>query len=289
MTGSSGASIWADEQWSRIRQAIVEDVRAARVAGNVLPTVGPLEPGESFVPSLSLTTRKDDPDPRTGVSVDDTDTLTLSTLQVKVWLRQAQVADPQLAAASVAFRRAASVLARLEDEIVFNGQPDRDLLPVGSAAEGVAEVLGGAGTSGLISRAAKPVPKGGNSDLGENLVAAVSATVGDLEGRFQTGPFACVLGANYFKAVQSPNNSLVLPQDRILPFLQGGPLVRSPVLAADTGLLIALGGAPIQLVLATDASVEFLQTTPDAWSLFRVYEKMVLRINEPEAVQQLEA
>ena len=98
-----------------------------------------------------------------------------------------------------------------------------------------------------------------------------------------------MLGANYFREVQSPNNSLVLPQDRILPFLNGGPLVRSSALENDTGLVIALGGAPIELVIATDASVEFLQKTPDAWSLFRVYEKMVLRIKEPKAVQRLKA
>jgi uncharacterized linocin/CFP29 family protein len=81
----------------------------------------------------------------------------------------------------------------------------------------------------------------------------------------------------------------VLPQDRILPFLNGGPLVRSSALENNAGLVIALGGAPIDLVLATDVSVEFLQKTPDAWSLFRVYEKMVLRVKEPEAVQHLTA
>jgi hypothetical protein len=39
-----------------------------------------------------------------------------------VYLRGAQVADPELETALSAFRRAANVLARLEDRIIFTGQ-----------------------------------------------------------------------------------------------------------------------------------------------------------------------
>jgi uncharacterized linocin/CFP29 family protein len=289
------ASFWTDGQWSAVRQVIAEEMRAARVAGNVLPTVGPLESDASFVPTLSVS-RAAVPGNSAGLSVDDATTLTLATLQVKVFLRQGQVTDPELAASLVAFRRAANVLAHLEDEIVLKGQPGPGRVPVGTTvAEGIAEVLGGQEVDGLTgidaSQASRTGKKKGEglARVGEGLVSAVSDAVGALEGRFQTGPFACVLGANYFLAVQSPNNSLVLPQDRILPFLNGGPLVRSSALENNSGLVIALGGAPIDLVLATDASVEFLQNTPDAWSLFRVFEKMVLRVKEPKAVQHLRA
>lgn len=287
MADNDVANFWSDEQWSQIRQAIAEEMRAARVAGNILPIDGPLESEVSVVPKSKLIEPGQPPTHVKGLSVDDTTTLTLSTLQVKVYLSQAQVADPELAGALMVFRRAAKVLARLEDEIVFKGQPEPNKLPVGSAAPGIAEVLGGEKVDGLS--AGKPSLAGGQNDLGERLVSAVSDAVGVLERRFQTGPFACALGAKYFLAVQSPNNSLVLPQDRILPFLNGGPLVRSSALEDYSGLVIALGGAPIELVIATDASVEFLQKTPDAWSLFRLYEKMVLRIKEPQAVQHLTA
>ena len=128
-----------------------------------------------------------------GLSVDDATTLTLSTLQVKVFLRQGQVADPQLAAALMVFRRAANVLAHLEDEIVFKGQPEPNKLPVGSAVPGIAEVLGGEKVDGLSTIAGKPSLAGGRNDLGERLVSAVSDAVGALERRFQTGPFGCVL------------------------------------------------------------------------------------------------
>ena len=88
----------------------------------------------------------------------------------------------------------------------------------------------------------------------------------------------------------------MLPQDRIIPFLSGGPLVRSstldqiwpfPFFRIFTGLVIALGGAPVEIVVATDIHFEFLQVTPQPVHIFRVSEKMALRIKEPEAIIQL--
>ena len=45
----------------------------------------------------------------------------LATLQVIVPVRNAQMADPELASALALFRRAANVVARLEDAVVFRG------------------------------------------------------------------------------------------------------------------------------------------------------------------------
>ena len=53
-------------------------------------------------------------------------------------------------------------------------------------------------------------------------------------------------------------------------------------------MVVALGGAPVELVVATDVCVQFLQLTAVPEYLFRVCEKMVLRIKEPEAIMQLE-
>jgi uncharacterized linocin/CFP29 family protein len=80
---------------------------------------------------------------------------------------------------------------------------------------------------------------------------------------------------------------MVLPQDRILPFLGGGALVRSSVMREQTGVVVALGGAPIDLVVGTDISVSFLQVTEAPLFVFRVYEKIVLRIKQPSAIEPL--
>ena len=81
-----------------------------------------------------------------------------------------------------------------------------------------------------------------------------------------------------------------MPQDRIVPFLGGGPLLRSSTLLAGYGVVVALGGAPIELVVATDMSLQFLQVTDPGpkmespYFLFRVYEKVALRIKERNAI-----
>ena len=105
------------------------------------------------------------------------------------------------------------------------------------------------------------------------------------------GPFAVVLGQQLFLVAQTPEpGSLVLPQDRIIPFLGGGPLLRSSTLDESrfTGVVVALGGAPLELVVASDMSVQFLQVSAEPAFLFRVSEKIALRIREPDAIVQLD-
>ena len=100
-----------------------------------------------------------------------------------------------------------------------------------------------------------------------------------------------MLGQQLFLVAQTPDpGSLVLPQDRITPFLSGGPLLRSSTLDAWSGfggVVVALGGAPIELVVATDMSLQFLQVTSQPEFVFRVSEKIALRIREPQAIVQL--
>ena len=55
------------------------------------------------------------------LGIDDRDTIRLATLQVIVPVRNAQMADPEMTSVLALFRRAANVVARLEDAIVFRG------------------------------------------------------------------------------------------------------------------------------------------------------------------------
>jgi hypothetical protein len=232
---------WTDEQWNKVRQVVYEEARKARVAGNFLPLYGPLDPDATYVTRQALlkpNEQNEQGDSVAGFTVGDTSVLKLPTLQVKVYLKGAQVADPEMTSALIAFRRAASVLARLEDEIIFNGQkgPNEGPTHAGQrmalAKDEPWEVRGGDKTNGLLPPPPRPIrPEPGGAlpsftdlaKIGEALVSDVSKAVGDLEEKYHPGPFACVLDHVYFTAAQTPNpNSLVLPQDRILPFLGGG-------------------------------------------------------------------
>jgi uncharacterized linocin/CFP29 family protein len=218
-------------------------------------------------------------------------------------VRNAQMADPEMSSVLTLFRRAANVLARLEDATVFRG-----LAPASTIVGGFAPPAGLAGLPpiwqitgadierGIWAQFPPPgpwiiIPAAPVQRRAQALVSAISNAIGQLEQNGQFGPFAAVLGQRLFLVAQTPDwSSLVLPQDRIIPFLGGGPLLRSSTLDAlngFTGVVIALGGAPVELVVATDMSLQFLQITSDPVFMFRICEKIALRIREPSAIVQL--
>ena len=125
----------------------------------------------------------------------------LATLQVLVPVRNAQMADPEMASVLSIFRRAANVIARLEDAIVFRG-----LAPSPAVAGGFAppagviglpavwQITGAESAEGLWSLTSPrewfPV-SGKSPDLrGHAIVRAVSGAIGRLEQQGHFGPFA---------------------------------------------------------------------------------------------------
>jgi uncharacterized linocin/CFP29 family protein len=302
---------WNDEQWARVNQVVQEEARRARVAATFLPLYGPLDADADFVrdqpityPSMAMMGFAIPG--REQLNIGDRDTIRLATLQVTVPVRNAQMADPELSSALALFRRAANVVARLEDAVVFRGLARS---PVARAALGpyqppgglvglpdIWQISGALAARGLWSRAVPPAQRIRIQLMpaitrGNRLVSAISAAIGRLEGNGHFGPFAVVLGQRLFLVAQTPDpTSLVLPQDRIIPFLGGGPLLRSSTLDdfnQFSGVVVALGGAPVELVVATDVCLQFLQVTADPVFFFRVSEKIALRIREPDAIIQL--
>ena len=234
------------------------------------------------------------------MSVDEQKTIPLTTLQVRVILHGAQMADPRLTSALEMFRRASNVLARLEDAIVFRGQKGKDQGPVDEAINGLKAiwtVRGGQKSGGLLGdpeielsdnrTCERADPSRELLGSGQHLIHQVSEKIGKLEGSGHFGPFAVVLGQTLFADAHAASAALVLPSDRIIPLLGGGPLLRSSTLPSDQGIVVALGAAPVELVVATDVSVGFLQVTTDPLFVFRVFEKIAVRIKESDAVVRL--
>jgi uncharacterized linocin/CFP29 family protein len=279
---------WTDEQWARVNQVIQEESQRARVAASFLPLYGPLPADTDFVREQTI------PPPQLpAILIEDTNAITLVTLQVRVRLRGAQLADPEMASVLTLFRRAANMLARLEDALIFNGQRAAGALP--ARAPNGTEVTGGQHSSGLLIKpdreAGRPWVLSGEQTAdvdaanGDTLVDGLAKSVGDLEDKGYFGPFALVLAQDLFVAAHRPRSGVnVLPSDRMLPLLGGGPLLRSSLVEPRYGVVVALGGAPIELVVATDMSLQFLQVTKEPGYVFRLYEKVALRIKSKMAI-----
>lgn len=390
MTSSDPQVPWTDEQWALVRQAVQKEASRSRVAATFLPLYGPLAGDADFVKSEKLDYMDSPfPVPKDGsgagskvMFVDEQEIVPLTTLQVRVVLHGAQMADAKLTSALEMFRRASNVIARLEDAIVFRGQKEKDQGPPDDALGDLKKiwtVRGGHKSGGLLeknkfykrapvrrtdaakkaevleramiaadaaieaaaaaqdeakkkaeavaiadaaakvgaeqqAKAAADAANAAKADAdrkvaaeataaaeadaaksaeavnsGQHLVHEVSQKIGNLEGEGHFGPFAVVLGQTLFARAQTASAALLLPSDRIIPFLGGGPLLRSSTLPHNEGIVVALGAAPVELVVATDISVGFLQVTTDPLYVFRVFEKIALRVKEKDAIEHLSA
>lgn len=291
----SGDIEWSEEQWNRVRQTVHDEALRARVAASFLPLFGPLPSDTQSVPVNVLGAQDDGSGPGERLEVNDYETMRLSTVSINIYLKNAQISDPELTSALIMFRRAAAIMARVEDAIIFNGQAGVGQGPVSGLGTSnmplVYQLSGGGAYQGLLDAGKSNgiVPKGGKGiGLGEQVFAAVVDAVRNLESAGYLGPFACVMGDALFRAVTTPlPNSMVLPRDSILPFLDG-PLLRSSAVDEGQAVLVSLAGAPVEIVVPGDISVRYLQATTEAEHVFRIQQKFVLRIKETSAISTIQ-
>jgi len=270
---------WSDAQWRKVNDAIAEAFGKASVAGAFLPCYGPLPGGTETVRNERL--EEDRTSRPTTIRLDadhDAVNLKLINLTVNVLLSSEQVADEALANATLAFRRAANILAQEEDRIVFEGfgrgfpNDDSPIVVNKVELQGLADLPARQRFSAL---GVQP-----NLTPGQAVVSAVVRAIHQLEDNSHPAPFACVLGNTLFDQVYEPSQSLALPAERITPLLRGGPLLRSGKMEGNTGIVVSLAGNAVDLVVGTPPTAQFLQRQADAKFLFRVYERFVLRIRD---------
>jgi uncharacterized linocin/CFP29 family protein len=294
---------WSDAQWQMVNNVIDEEFERASVAGACLSRYGPLAAGAETVRNEQLNTAA-----VAVVSVTDDTTLQLFNLTVQVPLSSEQVAHEALSSALLAFRRAANILALVEDDIVFNGYvaaapaagPGRAVAPAvrpsgtGTPARTAAVVKSGpTSLSGLIPPTGSAQINASPGVTGAAVVGLVATAIAGLEARSHTGPFACILGTDVFVEVHTPDHGLALPADRITPLLNG-PLLRSGQMPDKHGIVVPFrptgepscrAGNALDIVVATPPKAQLLQVDGNAKYIFRVYERFVLRVKDSTSVQ----
>jgi len=271
---------WSDAQWQKVRDAVNESYGKASIASAFLPLYGPLSGSAEIVRNERLTQDTSMP-PILSLDADfDAVNVRLLNLTVRVELTSEQVADESLTNALLAFRRAANILAQEEDRIVFEGlrqQPQN----LDSRFVLNDRVEPQEGLADLPKRRLFPgFDIGVDRTIGQGVVTAVVNATQRLEDSFNPGPFACVLGSELFTGVHDPSQSLVLPADRIMPLLKGGPLLRATTMHPRVGIVVSPAGNAVDIVVGTPPTVQFLQRRENARFLFRVYERFALRIRD---------
>jgi uncharacterized linocin/CFP29 family protein len=283
---------WTEEQWRRVNQVVHDEAHKTRVAASFLPLFGPLPADAATVatqavgePAIDYRQRGE---AEFRLTVDDRQTMGLTTISANVYLRRHQVAQEDLSSALIMFRRSANIIARVEDAIIFNGLA-ADGKPAGVSGLTIPEIYSvttGEAQRGLLDAVNETVEIPSNSP-GSALVRPVVEAITRLENDGHLGPFALSLGNLLYGLAYDPEpHSLVLPADRIKPLLDG-PLLRSSTLPPDEGVIVSLAGEPIDLVVASEIATRYLQVTPEPRHLFRISQRIALRVKQPQAVVTL--
>jgi len=293
MDRNTGDLGWSDEQWSRASKLVQQEAQRARVAAQFLPIYVQGDTTATAVPvrAIGLGPNPLPPPPR-RILVDNDPTLRLTSLAINVSLTSQEAGDPEQAAALIKLRRAANLIARLEDALIFRGQAGQNQFPPDTG--GLTDVLtvwGGGDQPGLLSTAGWVYAPRAELDPGangEDLAARIIEAVGRLEAAGHNRPFACVLGQTLYTRLHTPTNAMILPRDRVVPVLEG-PLLRSSTLPDAQGVVVALGGAPMEIVVSSELHVRFLQITTEPAFVLRVSERIALRVTDWTAVAALHA
>jgi hypothetical protein len=275
---------WGDDQRTLVRDLIAEEVNKARLSHNFIPTS---ELGED---ARSVRSDKYDSGNNT---VDDVTQIPLVEVSAFVSLTRAQATDKDLSSALLLIRRSANKLARAHDAIIFNGQPKADELPPKAKDLGLKAEWGSA-NGGLFetrNEVKVEVDPAGEQTIGEALVGAVAEAVVRLENAGYIGSYVLILGQTLFAEANTPSTgSMVLPTDRIKNLLeleQDQHVHRSSVLDDEMGVLLSLGGAPMDRAVAINPTFEFLRIGEHERRMCRVFERFALRLKEKDSVIKL--
>jgi len=170
------------------------------------------------------------------------------------------------------------------------------------------------GAVGLINGAGLQEPPLGIDPpplTSQNLFNSIVSAVTTLEANSYAGPYYCILSNEAFIVVNSPTDAMILPSDRIVPFLgreilHSGQIGRTvppyeevgtppppppppppPYTDVVQGVVLSLVGNTLDLAVAVEPTPEFVTLDDKGAFHFRIYERFALRIKQPNAIVKL--
>lgn len=265
------------EQWERIDAAVGETGRRALVGRRIVPVSGPLGPGIQVVPEYVFR----DADRGSVSLLGETDPGVIRASERRFlplpmlykdfrlhWRDLETQREMHLSIDTGPAEAAASVVARTEDDLIFNG----------SAEQGLEGLLNAAGRGVIVT-----------SDwnaMGNAFRDVVTATQYLTDAGFY-GPYAVVASARMYTAMNRVyENTGVLEIEQVQK-LAGGGVYRSASIPDGRALVLAVGASNMDLVVGQDLTVAYV-ASENLNHTFRVLETVVLRIKRPQAIVALE-
>jgi uncharacterized linocin/CFP29 family protein len=271
--------------WDEIDKA-VDDENQLKVAARFLPPY-PLPGATSALRSVI--------NPKTSpvLSIQQSDTIPLIEMGVQFALMEAQVNEEANAHLGVTLaHRAGAFLDLAEDLVIFQGNA--------GLKDPVFEIVqtdGSDAGTGLVN-----IPSGDfvikvfpvevddldptQNRYGENTFGAVAQAFALLQ-KTHYGRCALVLHTNvYADTYAALPETLAVPAERITGLVSDHFYVSS-ALPPFTGILVAIDGDTMDLVVGQAPITTFTQVSNSQY-LFRLYERIALRLKDPTAVVRLE-
>jgi uncharacterized linocin/CFP29 family protein len=267
----------SEAEWEQVDSVAEETARRALVGRRIVPVLGPLGAGVEVVPDyvfrgterggLDLTGEREAGIVRPSEHRFLPIPLLYKDFQLH-WRDLAMHHQMDLPLDTGPVATAATIVARTEDDLIFNGDA-------------------GLGYEGLLNAAGRGVLQMSDwGGLGNAFRDVVTATQYLADAGFY-GPYAVVASPRMYAALNRVyENTGVLEIEQIQKLAASG-VYRSAAIPDGRALVVAMGASNMDLVVAQDLVVAYL-TAENLNHLFRVLESVVLRIKRPQAIVTLE-
>jgi uncharacterized linocin/CFP29 family protein len=265
------------DQWTALDQAVVQTAQALVVGRRVISLLGPFGPGVEGLPSDTLAGTTMGQIDLLGnaegevVGVEHRRYLPLPLIYKDFWIHGRSLETNRQFGLPLDISNAAAAAvacAQAEDHLVFNGDP----------------ALGLPGLCNVDGRQAAPMGDWGK--VGQAFGAVVDG-VRLLTAQSFPGPYALIVSPQLYAQLNRIfGNTGVLELEQVEKLARRG-VYPSSVLPEPSALLLDSGAQNMDLAVAFDLSVAFVESTNLNY-LFRVLESLVLRIHRPGAICMFE-
>lgn len=298
---------WSQAIWDNINRAVQNESERTKVAAQFLPL------HVADMATMTILSDKVNAGRVPLLRVNESDTTSLVEIWTEFALTKQQYhKEEDLMTAVTLAINAVNKLSRAEDLLIFQGSDgvadnlfQSQTVQLRDSKQEDSKIVSGTRIIGLLSSA----PEGqvisvapteadttdpSQNRYGENTFGAVAKGYSILQ-RTHYGRDALVLPTNPFADTWAPlPNTLIMPADRIKG-LVGDHFYSTSTLPNEfeetsfpQGLLVALDGNTMDLVMGIDPTTAFMQIDGEGLYRFRVYERFTLRLKDPQAVVRLE-